>query len=130
MDKFKFWKNDRFVVSDSGLEGTVRDVSFNSIKQEDEYIVEWDSQPGRLCGYSVIDVEPIWNYYPIKTKPLTGSPKISINGVSIEPMKTVSLSFYPKNIPLDNTIVCAHAWKNSTSEPGKTQWCSLCDARK
>ena len=56
-----FQANDRFRVKENGLEGIVNAVSFNSIYQETEYYVTWDSFPnkGQVC-YMATDVDSIW----------------------------------------------------------------------
>lgn len=56
-----FQANDRFRVKDSGLEGTVNAVSFNSIYQETEYYVTWDAFPEKgQCCYTASNADSIW----------------------------------------------------------------------
>lgn len=56
-----FQANDRFRVKDSGLEGTINAVSFNSIYQETEYYVTWDAFPEKgQCCHTASNVDSIW----------------------------------------------------------------------
>ena len=65
----KFKASDRIVVIENGLAGLIHAVSFNSIYQQEEYYVSWDSfLGGRLPSYPVDDCDGIWELEcPIKT---------------------------------------------------------------
>lgn len=58
----KFSKGDRIRVKDRGHQGTVKGVSFNSIQQEWEYYILWDSFPEKgECCYMASDTDDLWN---------------------------------------------------------------------
>ena len=57
----KFQVKDRFRVIENGLEGIISATSFNSIYQETEYYVTWDSFPNKgQCSYMASEVDSMW----------------------------------------------------------------------
>lgn len=56
----KFNIGDRFKDKDSGNEGTIIEFSFNSINQEDEYVIKWDSFYSEFT-YSVAEADSKWD---------------------------------------------------------------------
>lgn len=66
-----FKANDRFEVKENGLTGTIHAVSFNSIYQETEYYVTWDSFPEKgQCCYMATDADDMWQKLNDLTKAL------------------------------------------------------------
>lgn len=61
---FKFKKGDRFKVESSSdpnylHSGTIVDTSFNSIFQDQEYVVKWDHLTGEF-SYETVTADRIW----------------------------------------------------------------------
>lgn len=117
--------NDRFEVKENGLTGTVNGVSFNSIQQEWEYYVTWDSFPnkGQQC-YMVNDVKDLWQ----KLDDIAGA--LPQGYVNQDPDWKGQSRPNPLSSPVfkDKTS-CEHKWVEVGFTHTKTV-CYHCDAEK
>lgn len=60
----KFKTGDNFRVIENGLLGEIMGISFNSIYQCEEYIVQWAHTPGKHETYPVDECDLIWELEP------------------------------------------------------------------
>lgn len=51
---------DIFESIESGLRGKIKAISFNSIHQVNEYVVNWDSDPSRDWSYPCEECDSAW----------------------------------------------------------------------
>lgn len=56
----KFQAGDTFIAVVTGVQGKVKAVSFNSIHQVEEYIVQWRDRPGEEFAYSCEECDSEW----------------------------------------------------------------------
>lgn len=115
-------KGDRFEVIENGLTGVVNGVSFNSIQQEWEYYVTWDSFPnkGQVC-YMVDDTKDLWKKIDDIADAL---PKGYVDQDREERFKNQYLGEFPKE-----KKECEHKWVEIGFTHTKTV-CYHCDKEK
>ena len=58
----KFKPKQSFYVIESGLKGKIIAISFNSIYQQEEYVVEWNHESGIHQTYEINECDPIWEH--------------------------------------------------------------------
>lgn len=85
----KFQKHDIFRVSQNGLQGEIVDISFNSIHQENEYIVKWDHH-GRYESYPTNECDPVWELVS-RTSYIKGNQSIEFTPIEITMSNSVKV---------------------------------------
>lgn len=89
-------KGDRFRAKSTGIEGTIEDISYNSIYAENEYYVQWDNRrPGNIFCYSEREALSEW--------------------VKVDD-RSLPLGFIGYNVDVSQPIIskksCDHKWVN------------------
>lgn len=139
-----FSKYDRIQVKERGHKATIDGVSFNSIHQEWEYYVTWDSSPekGSIC-YMATDVGDLWEKVAeikdahIFSDPGKGyvnqDPDVLPKGKSFPTDHSNEKPWYPYSVGIDFAYIpkkdCTHKWVEVGFNHTKTV-CYYCDAEK
>lgn len=109
----KFSAGDRFEVQSSydpnfKQRGTVKSISFNSIHQDWEYVVEWDHTPGEH-GYECIEAERLWEK-SFDAKPIN--------------------SAYTFHTVENTSDECTHQWAQYVGFTDFYEYCKKCDIKR
>jgi len=56
----KFQPGDTYEAIETGAQGTIKAISFNSILQQEEYVIEWSDRPGQEWSYACEECDPDW----------------------------------------------------------------------
>lgn len=127
-----FKSGDRFRSKDTGLEGFIEAVSFNSVFQYYEYYVRWDGFPNQTHIYICDQVDTIWEKIPNNTVPILSSGR-KPSDLSFEDFRGVADWHAPEYdpTPAETKPNCnsGHTWVDVGFSFSKIV-CKYCDLEK
>lgn len=124
---FKFQPGDYFKVKDPTLvdekKGLIKSITFNSVHQDWEYVVNWDHLLGDH-SYECVGAENMWE----KITSVNSVQNLSSSMEEVSSRLTQSFDELSKNLP--NNQECAHQWKLYHGFSDEYEYCVRCDLKR
>lgn len=113
---------DTICSKSSGNIATIVAISFNSIYQTDEYVVEWAHSPGIKQSYSFDDAHSSWKLSPQLTSTKTPVQRL-MDALNAGTTVWKTPTFGDAN-------ACDHKWTKYVGFNTSYQFCQKCDEKK